>query len=736
MTSSNGTFRKSRAFTWTAGLAALATIGLLGFLVLKVSELEGEFGSLRDDKARIEAALTVGRSEVAELANSRDALRREIMELDGTLRHSQAASAELMRVESEVVEAREQLAELRAKEQVVQDSLATLGQAQADLSSTRDALLNAQTRLDALVSEVKKIEDRRARAEQSALIAERERNELVSKRDRLAADTEQLQVEVDRLERERNLLEGIEQELRTIGNNLAEAKSAAKLAEARLERAAEEQADLVAEIQAAQDYKDAIDAEVLTSRETRAALSEEVNSLILRRDNLHMNVAILEGRLREADGLQGRLDTMRQMVNQADTELQSLRGEIATEQERLDEVKLSRAISEARIAERQTRLESLEKSLAETESRLTDAEAQNRLIEAAADSLQERKHELLVEIQDLAVSRATELESLENARVTRAAVEGETAQRSAELSSLLQRIQNGEQRIGELQAQDASIRAEVSALEEQWNDIEAKLVLAQDSLAQAQSVLIEFRDEAEQERVTVGDLEDRNAELQRLISESVLKLGTLQKEVETTNRAALQSREIRDSLLAEVRDLAAERDEALNTIESARIARAAIEGQTAQRAAELERLYQTIEEEQNRINGLKTQTSAIREDLSVLEERRSGIETKRLAARDDLARVDRDVAAARAEAAQERAEAEQLGERNAEAQEMILASESQLVTLQTAVQEMQRTATESRMALDMLDQQLLEKRTALDAIEDEPAAPNLVDPRILEGVPN
>ena len=81
MTSSSGTLRKSRIYTWVAGLAALATIGLLGFLVWKVNELEGEYGAIRDDRGRIEMALAADRSEIAELAVRRDAFRTELAEL-------------------------------------------------------------------------------------------------------------------------------------------------------------------------------------------------------------------------------------------------------------------------------------------------------------------------------------------------------------------------------------------------------------------------------------------------------------------------------------------------------------------------------------------------------------------------------------------------------------------------------------------------------------------------------
>lgn len=70
MTSSNVTSRKSHTYTWVAIVSALVTVSLLGLLLWKVNELEAEFGTIRVDRARIEAALESDRTELERVAAS------------------------------------------------------------------------------------------------------------------------------------------------------------------------------------------------------------------------------------------------------------------------------------------------------------------------------------------------------------------------------------------------------------------------------------------------------------------------------------------------------------------------------------------------------------------------------------------------------------------------------------------------------------------------------------------
>ena len=760
MTSSDGTLPRSRAFTWVAGLAALATIGLLGFLVWKVSELEGEFGAIRDDRARIEAALAADRSELDQLADRRDLLRKEIAELGGEVRIARAARTELDGLEIAVEEARKKLSELRADQQAIQDNLATRERVEADLSSTREALLKDETRRDALLSEIKEIEDRRARAEQSATTAERTRDDLVSERDRLSADRDQLQAEVNRLERERRQLEGVEQDLRTARATLGQSQAEAGAAETRRTRAEEQHAALLAGIQAAQADRDAITAEIGTVTKRRAALAEEVVTLVTRRDELQTSVAVLEGRLREADGLQGKLDTIRQLMKQADTERQRLRGEIAAEQEQLDEVREARIVTEARIAERQAKLEALEQALLQAESRRADAVVQLRRIEADADTARERKEALLIEIRALAAERAAEQQAFEEARVARASIEGRTAQRATELASLQDRIVEEAKRIKDLQVQVAGLGADLSVLEERRNDVEAKRVAAREDLARSERDLAATRVEAAEARAAVERLERRSPELLRQITDFETQRDTLEEVVREMERTAAESlealeqallqaesrradavvqlrrieadadtaRERKEALLIEIRALAAERAAEQQAFEEARVARASIEGRTAQRATELASLQDRIVEEAKRIKDLQVQVAGLGADLSVLEERRNDVEAKRVAAREDLARSERDLAATRVEAAEARAAVERLERRSPELLRQITDFETQRDTLEEVVREMERTAAESRVMLEMLEQQIRKKRETLDSIEDQRAQPNAPSP--------
>ena len=301
---------------------------------------------------------------------------------------------------------------------------------------------------------------------------------------------------------------------------------------------------------------------------SRRALGKSRPRLGVLQVALQTGVAALEGRLREADSLQGRLDAKRQLVRQTDTELQALRGEIAAELERLDEVRQARIVTEARTAERRTKLEALEKNLGETESQQTDAAAQLGRIQAEADTLQERKDALLIEIRDLAAKQAAGQQALEEARVARASLEGESAQRSTELLSLRRRIEEEENRIKDLQTQVAAIRADLSVLEELRNDIEAKRVAAREDLNRAERDIAATRAEAAEEHAAVERLERRNTELQILITALEARQNILQETLKEMERTATESRELLRMLDQQIR----EKREALDSIEDQRTA--------------------------------------------------------------------------------------------------------------------------------------------------------------------
>jgi chromosome segregation ATPase len=190
LTSSNGTSRKSRTYTWIAGLSALATIGLLSVLLWKVNELESEFGVIRDDRKRIETALASDRAELESLASRRDSLRTELVKLEDDAAAARAAGAQLDGLQTAVEEARTQLAALRDEAQSVRDTLARQKTIEAQLAAMDDALRQDVERRDKLESEINEFRETQKRAGEDARKAESARDEMQADRDRLAAERE------------------------------------------------------------------------------------------------------------------------------------------------------------------------------------------------------------------------------------------------------------------------------------------------------------------------------------------------------------------------------------------------------------------------------------------------------------------------------------------------------------------------------------------------------------------
>ena len=554
MTSSNETFRKSRTFTWIAAVAALATVALLSFLLWKVNELEDDYGAIRDDRVRLEAALQVVRQEVEALADRRHILRAELEELEGYVDDARGARDELDHLRSLVNEAREQLSQLRSEQQVVQDSLTTLDLVRTELDSARDTLRQRVTERESLRKEIEAIQERRDNLDHFSREAEKKRDELVSEVDRLSTRRGQLHTELLDLQMNVERLDALRQDIADARLELIEVRGKVDAAEVRHTQIEEKYADIKADTQNARGALGEVNAEleVLTTR--RAAMEEEVDSLTMRRDSLQSSLAVLEGRLQEEENLHGRLEVKRQQLVEAESRLYLLRGEVAAEQEQLDGLSNTRLATEAQVAEREARLNALVETLSQIDSRRIEAMTQLQHTEAGIIAAHDREVAIQAEVLSLSTERDELQQSIENARVVRAAIEGKTSQRTEELAFLQDRIKEEEERLARLGVQATTLREDIPVLESHRNEIDAQRLAAREDLGRAETDLSVARATVAETRATVERLEGQRDDLSSEVVDLQVQSEALQEMIKEAERQAALSRASLDALDQEIQE--------------------------------------------------------------------------------------------------------------------------------------------------------------------------------------
>jgi formylglycine-generating enzyme required for sulfatase activity/CRP-like cAMP-binding protein/chromosome segregation ATPase len=532
----------------------------------RVSELESELGSLRDQKQALEEGTK------AELAKRHEELERLRDELSAARRHSEELTG---RIASEEETARQ---ERRQLEEVVASHEKEKAEIRHQVAQLRQELDAALAQKQAQGNHIESLD-----GDNEALRAERERlqahySEQLQQVEQLAAARQAADEALARLQEEWNVERGAMQgEVEAGRQQLAELQ-------ARLEQSGEDagrerlqlQEELQSRIEAYREQLEQQQRREAELQQEQARVAEALESLSGERDSLQ---ARLDESLHESAARQARIDELDVLVaslkNAADSEVKALGEQLERERTRSDE-------AEARIGEHVSRVESLRAELSDQKEcnagLQVDIEALQRLVEdlreelhqgeaRSRDSDQQNQETLRKAYEDLTRKNETEKELQGQIERLRKKLEQSEEALQAARRDERESVENVRNELNAERRARSEERAEMAArqreLKEQLISIASQ---HEDVIASHDGVVAQARDAGrEEERIRLSHI----IALQQQTEQQLAELqDELRRAHEETAAAVRRERDSHEADLALARRQKADADAALDQVET------------------------------------------------------------------------------------------------------------------------------------------------------------------------
>jgi chromosome segregation ATPase len=470
LTSSNGTSRKFRTYTWIAVALAAIMIASLLVIFVQVRTLDEKWGTLAADRERIER-------QTSDWQARRDRLDIEVEELEERISNLVSELSDLKAEEARRNVLRQEVENLLQRKREAETFLNHNKEIQKQISSAQETLITLRHDISRSRTAYENLNSQTTSLEREVASLAARRDELHAQRDRLnreVADVETLRAEVENLLTKKSELIEIVNETRSSNQKL---ELEYQRLQARVVSTSGQLQDHEGRLTTGSQQKEALETEL-------AGLKGEISASKLARDNAEAERRRLEslaGDLRnQVVGLKAQEQNAKKRAEQGLDDLARIESELTARRAELARTDAQLA-ERARLAHEARELVGKIKGLEGTINGKIDE--RNNLTKAISE-LREERQQLQNEAKELSDARnrrAVVLEAIEQLEMTRAKLTSDVSRMSANREQAHDDAMQAAKELAALQAEinalvqnKANLLTQIAALEARLDNLAAE----------------------------------------------------------------------------------------------------------------------------------------------------------------------------------------------------------------------------------------------------------------------